>query len=267
MTMKRRRSLLLAALALSGALAVAGVAAADTTAPTGDVAAFPTVFVDASGTETLAIQLQPGHADTGQFNFFVAGRGDYTGVIPVDTTGNHDHVQGEVTAQFLPDADSGATASSDVKMEGIVAPATLDANVNVWVDGTHYHLQTNKGNAGDAQKVAAQAIAALKAEDWGTLYGLLASAMRADYTQADFVQTMTSQSAQGPTPVSIATSGPGQVSTSSYGYTYYQQPLTVQGRAADGSTKTLTTTLYLLREQGSWHFWLTDDPSASEPGT
>jgi len=260
---KRRFSLLLAAKLLVAASMVttASVATADTTAPDTGVAIFPTIFNDASGAATLAVQIQPNRADSGQFNFYIAGLGDYTGVVPVDQTGGVEHLKGTVAAQLLPAGGGGGTAST-VKMEGVIDPVGLTANINVWADGTHYHLKTDQRSAGDAAKVAAQALAAIKAEDWTTLYGLLASGLRAQYTQDQFVQTMSSQAAQGPTPINAATTGAGQIVVSPYGYTYYQVPVSIQGRAADGSTTTITPTLYVLLDQGAWHFWLTDDPSA-----
>ncbi len=64
-----------------------------------------------------------------------------------------------------------------------------------------------------------------------------------------------------PTITSVSVSGSGQVVASPLGYTYYQQPVSVQARNSDGSTRSFTTTLYLLRENGTWRYWTTDQPS------
>ncbi len=250
-------------LALGGSAAPARLAAADSGTPAASVTVVPTIFRDGSGTPELAIQLQDSRPDTGAFDFYVAGTGHYQGTIAVRPTGpTVDHLQGTVPAQFLADGSDQQTATS-VRFEGIIDPTGLSANVNVWIGGTHYHLQTDQGSASGAGPVAQQAIAALQAEDWATLYTLLASDMQSQYTQAQFVQTMSGESSAPGQPAitSVSASGAGQVVASPLGYTYYQQPVSVQARNADGSARAFTTTLYLLRENGTWRYWTTDQPS------
>ncbi len=250
-------------LALGGLVAPVRPATADSGMPSASVTVIPTIFRDGSGTPELAIQLQDGRPDTGDFDFYVAGTGHYQGTIAVRPTGpTVEHLQGTVPAQFFADGSDQQTATS-VRFEGIIDSTGLSANVNVWVDGTHYHLQTDQGSASGAAPIAQQAIAALQAEDWATLYTLLASDMQSQYTQAQFVQMMSGESsAPGqPTITSVSVSGSGQVVASPLGYTYYQQPVSVQARNSDGSTRSFTTTLYLLRENGTWRYWTTDQPS------
>lgn len=255
-------------LALGSLVAPARPATANSGLPSASVTVVPTIFRDGSGAPELAIQLQDGRPDTGAFDFYVAGAGHYQGTIDVRPTGSTvDHLQGTVPAEFLADGSDQGTATS-VRFEGIIDPTGLSANVNVWIGGTHYHLQTGQGSAASATPVVSQVVAALQAEDWATLYTLLASDMQGQYTQAQFVQMMSGESsAPGqPTITSVSASGAGQVVASPLGYTYYQQPLSVQARNSDGSTRAFTTTLYLLWENGPWRYWTTDQPSDQPVG-
>lgn len=255
-------------LTLGGIAAPARLATADSGMPSASAVIVPTIFRDGSGTPELAIQLQAGRPDTGQFDFYVADVGHYQGTIAVRPTGpTVDHLQGTVPVQFLADGGDQQTPTS-VRFEGIVDPTGLSANVNVWIGGTHYHLQTDQGSATSAVPVVRQVVAALQAEDWATLYTLLASDVQSQYTQAQFVQMMSAESSAPGQPAitSVNASGSGQVVASPLGYTYYQQPLNVQARNGDGSTRAFTTMLYLLQENGTWRYWATDQPSDQPVG-
>lgn len=223
----------------------------------------PIILDDKDGTINLSIQLQSGLGDTGQVDFSVPGIGDYTGIVVPNQTGPHNvHLHGNVAVDFAP-VDGSDTTPTTLKVEGVIDTSDLSANINVWINGTHYHLQTAQGNVDQATTVAQQAIAALQAEDWGTLYVLLAPDSRGTQTQADFVQEMTTTASQGPTLVSVAAIAAGQVKQSPYGYTYYQQPLSIQVRQGNGGTTTYQSNLTLLLEQGQWYYVTTDPPPAS----
>jgi len=223
----------------------------------------PTILDDKDGAIDLAIQLQSGRDDTGQIDFSVPGVGDYTGIVAPDQSGPHNvHLHGDVSVDFAP-VDGSDTTPTNLKVEGVIDTLDMSANINVWINGAHYHLQTAQGDADQATKVAQQAIAALQAEDWSTLYGLLAPDLRGTQTQADFVQEMTATATQGPTLAGVTATAAGQVKNSPYGYTYYQQPLSIQVRQGNGGTTTYQSNLTLLLEQGQWYYVTTDPPPAS----
>ena len=173
------------------------------------------------------------------------------------------HLQGTVTAQASAN-DGSAAPPVTVKMEGIVDPTDLTANINIWINGTHYHLNTDNGSLSDAAAVVQQILPLLQAQNWNALYPYMADQIRAQYTQAQFAQSLNSQGGSGTTLVSLSTSGAGQASVNPLGYAYYQQPIAEQTRAADGSTTTATVNLYLVREDGAWHYASTD-PAPNDP--
>lgn len=264
--MSRRRYSFLAIAALAGAavsLLLTGSARSQTTGSAPLVKSLPTYFRDSSGNPVLGIQIQPGHIDTGQFAFYVAGNGEYVGRTTIATESAHvERLSGTVPVQLYPEADTAPTPTS-LRMEGIIDPTDLTANVNVWVDGAHYHLQTDEGRPEDAAATAKTVLSALQSEDWTALYPMLMSDTQKQQTEAAFVQQMTAQAAQGPKILSLSPSGDGKVITSRYGYTYYQQPITVNAQEADGTTKTISSTLYLVRENETWRFWGTDKVPSS----
>ncbi len=241
----------------------AAMAPADTPTP---VQPHYTVLRDGSGAPTLAIILPDpsaaGNSGSGTFDLNVGDGGVYEGLVTINPSGTHvDHLHGTVPAQYFP-ANGGTRVASSVRFEGIVDPTDLSANINIWVGGTHYHLQTAAAKASDASKVAAQVLALFQARDWGDLYPLLTDAMRHTYTQQQFVQTMTAQQGQAPQVVGSALAGNGTIAASPLGFTYYQQPYTERQQAADGSVTTIPLNLYLVLEPGGWHFWQADPSPA-----
>jgi len=264
MRIQHSHFILAALLSVGLTLAPARFVTADTPPPDANAPTMPTVFTDASGTLKLVVHLQQGYADVGQFDVAVSGLGVYEGTIPTSQNNAHvEHLQGTVTAQASA-SDASAAPPATVKMEGIVDPTDLTANINIWINKTHYHLKTDNGSASDAATVVQQILPLLQAQDWNTLYPYMADQIRAQYTQAQFVQALNSQSGAGTTLASLATSGPGQASVNPLGYAYYQQPIAEQTRAADGSTTTSTVNLYLVREDGAWHYASTD-PAPNDP--
>lgn len=264
--MKRRRYAFLAVVALAAAaisLALAGSARSDTTGSTAPVKTLPTYFRDKSGDPILAIHIQPGRFDTGQFAFYVAGQGQYVGTIPLTVESQQvERLSGTVAAQLYPVTDSAPTPAS-LRMEGIIDPTDLTANVNVWVGSTHYQVHTDHGLADDAVHFVSQLLPVLQREDWNALYPLLMGDIQKQHTQAEFVQQMTAQAATGPIIMSMIAGGAGKEITSRYGYTYYQQPITVQVQEPDGTPRTISSNLYLVRESETWRFWGTDKAPAS----
>lgn len=172
------------------------------------------------------------------------------------------HLSGTVPVQFFAGQNDAVRATS-LKVEGIIQTDDLSANINVWVDGTHYHLKTDHGQTQDPGPIAARVLALIQAQDWNALYPYLADQIRVSYTQGQFVQSMASQG-NGGVLVGLAVSGTGHVSTSQLGYTFDDQPISETTKAPDGTTATTTTHMYLLYEDGMWHY-VSTDPIATDP--
>lgn len=188
----------------------------------------------------------------------------YEGVIPISLSGSHIvHLQGQVIAQAFA-GDTDPVRQTSLKMEGIVDTSDDTANINIWADGVHYHLKTDSSAASDPAPIAARVVALIKARDWNALYPCLDDQIRGAYSQAQFVQSMTSQD-DGGALVDLTVSGAGQVSTSQLGVTADAQAVAETTRNADGTTTT-TTTMYLVYEEGAWHYASTD-PIPSDPVT
>ena len=252
--MKFRQSLLLAVIV--GALGVSTVSSA-ATAGTGPNSELPRVFHDANGGLSLGIQLQPARPDTGSFDFIVEAQGDYEGVIMVTQSGpNIDHLSGTIQAQFI--ASTGATQRLvNLRMEGEINSQDSSADVNVWIDGTHYHLVTSNGRDEDAKRVIGQAASALATADWATLYSLFPPEVMAEYTETQFAQIMANPNL--PRVKAVNLEGAGQLVTGS-GTTCFRQPISVQAEKADGTSVTFASFIVLVLEKGVWYFFTTDAP-------
>ena len=169
------------------------------------------------------------------------------------------HLKGEVEAQFH-DVNGNSGDSAQVRMKGKVDTKHQTASVNLWIDGMHHHLVTSKVRKGEARSVARKALTAISIQDWPTVYGLLASQLKSDLTETQFIEIMASQTT--PQILSWDLSSKGQVS-SSLGFTYFAQPITVEAQKLDGTTITFSSNVYLVLEQGQWHLLSTDAASES----
>jgi len=156
----------------------------DTAAPA------PVILRDRSGASALVIQLQQGRPDTGV--------GVFEGTIaPVPDSAQVDHLSDTITVTlFL--AAGGQKALTNIRVAGTIDPAGLNASIDAWGYGKHYHFQTDHGHAADAAKATKADLPLLQTGNWSGLYPQLASFTQHNYTQAQFVQAMTAQQGQAP---------------------------------------------------------------------
>lgn len=252
--MKRTTVVGVTALAVA-AVAVGGTAfaLADTT-PTQLNPAY--VARDSSGAEALSVQLQLDVRNTGSFDFSVPGVGDWVGVIPIGPVSSQiSHVKGEVAAKFQGTGAS-TVAPATVRMEGEFDQSHNRATVNLWVtepgssSTTHYLIHSGESSTGDAPSIAQSALAALAAQNWSGVYQLAASAITSRYTEAQFVEMMSTQSQ--PAMSDATFSGDGAISVTS-GLSYFTQPITFTSTGANGPVG-YTADLSLISEQGTWKF-------------
>jgi len=218
------------------------------------------VLRDGRSTSVLAIQLKVQQPNTGQFDFYIPGQGDYTGVIPVQIMGpDIVRLQGTISAQFQ--TITAAPASQvNLRMEGEANTRTASAAVNIWIDGAQYQIVTAPGRPGADVALASTVIAALVASDWSTLYGLLASDVKGSLSEAEFISIMTSQVRQTITKANLLPGG--ALTASETGSTYSIQPIEFEVRNTDGIPQLYRSRIYLLLQQGEWRYVTTDEPVA-----
>jgi hypothetical protein len=216
------------------------------------------ILRDASGQDALVVQLQAGRADTGAFDFYVVGKGDYLGTLTVQPlAGGIDALTmgTTTTLRFHPLDGSPATTVTGT-INGTVNLSDDSAAVTVLADGTTYLLKTAQPDATAAATVAQQALTAMAAQDWNTVYAMAAQMITSQYTEQQFAQALTGQSV--PTILSAVTNGTGQLMTPGDGYTYFVQPITVQIQKSDGTAVTYSSNLNLVLEAGQWKLLGTD---------
>jgi hypothetical protein len=222
----------------------------------GDTTGFPTIFRDSDGPMVLSVRLG---ADQGTFDFSVPGVGHYQGRVPIALSGpNVFHLQGDVAGSFSATGEVPWTPAS-LSFEGIVKPATADANVNIWAAGTKYHLQSSAGTDAIAAQVVQQLQQAFQSKDWATVYALENVDVTSTVTEPQFAQNL---AAQSPGTILAMTPSGASYRTSAMGFQYYVQPVTVQWQKPDGSTATFSSRVHLVLEQGTWRFLGTDPAPA-----
>lgn len=261
-----RKAVLLAGGALLAVLGAGGGATLASTGSSSPTQLSPQFVVRDGAGDSLAVQVQQGVASSGDFAFHVGGVGDWVGVIPLDpVSSNVTHLKGAVTAVFQA-TGTGSTTPSGVRMEGEVDTVHQTATVNVWVTlpgaqgETHYLLQTSPGGSVTAaQAVVGQVLSALETQSWATLYGLSAPEVTRQYTEAQYVQALSSQ--QHPAVANATLSGTGATQVLD-GYTYFTQPVTFTS-AVGGSSSTYTAVVSLVWENGQWALVGTTDPQPS----
>lgn len=257
-----RISLLVAVVAVASLASVIVMTKAD--APLNSLAV-PTRIEDRRGNPVLTIQLTTGRTDTGKYDLYVAGVGDYTGqfvivntgapvsgspptIIVASTAGTY-VLSGVSQATLYPDGGGTSKPAALTLVGAIQSDATGARAVLAGTrDGKFVLLIGLTGTAAEATVTSQQVIVALQAQDWTNLYGMLTLSLREKYTQAQFVTFMQSQPPH--TTTSITLSGIGTVGTTEGGVTYFAQPITF----VDEQRGTLHTTLYLVSEGGQWRF-------------
>ena len=228
-------------------------------AASGSRTTLPALFIDRSGQLRLAIQLGCGLPDTNQFDFYVADqRVLYEGVVPLRRVGPHTfRLGGTVLTHVL--LDNGAPRPpARLRMEGSIDAQALRATLDVWVAADHYHLVTGHGSPQDAAHAVDEVIVALRTNNWRLLYMLMASEVREQYTEGQFVRLMATQHLTP--PLGVTKRAPGRITTDAFGLPAYEQPLAVQERGAGRRRRTDAVTLYMEWDHGAWRFLSTDSP-------
>jgi len=217
----------------------------------------PLIFKDSTNGTMLSLEVLPGSSNPGKFEFFVPNVGNYRGTIPLLQNGKQIiHPQGQISGQFFP-PQGGSPVATTIKMEGEIDISHNTATINVWIDGSKYHLQTATVDTAQATAVANQVVSYSNNHDWASLYSLFSSEFKADATQTQFTQFMSDSNS--PTITDVKLNGNGSAKVFS-GITYFRQPLTLTERQTDGTFTTLYSNMYFVLEDGSWKLLTTDTP-------
>lgn len=215
----------------------------------------PTIFRDASGT-VLSIQLSSTQPDYGQFSFYVPQIGYYNGIIPLQQSGQRIiHPQGSTPATFYP-VTGNTTASTTVRMEGEINIEHNTASINIWINGTHYHVEVAQVDTNAVAATIKQVFNDFTSQNWQSLYNSLSLETQSTIAQAQFIQLLNTNL---PKVLTIDFNGAGQV-TSAAGYSYYAQPVALTMQKPDGTTTSNQSIFYFILEQGAWKLLTTDTP-------
>ena len=216
------------------------------------------VFRDASTSNSFTIQLQEGRPDTGRFDYFVAGRGDYIGTAALSADGSSGNVDitGSMSALLI--AATGSTPGhAEVRLQGHVLKDQGALTLEIWIDGAHTNFATGNAGAAAAGVVAQKAVAALGTHDWATFYGLLAPEIQNQFGSEDAF----ARAVAGPNDQVIGASPMGSPTLSSGGgYSYFSQDVDVTLSTATGPAASKTT-ICLVYENGAWLLLGTDPVS------
>jgi len=138
-----------------------------------------TIFRDAATNNTFSIQLQNGRPDTGSFDYFAAGQGDYIGTSLLTNEGGsgnvkvYENVSDNASALFVP-AGGEPRSTVPIRLEGQVLNSGSALTLNIWINGAQTSFATGNADPVQAAALAQQAIAAISSRDWSTFYNLLA---------------------------------------------------------------------------------------------
>jgi hypothetical protein len=249
------KALVRVAVALGVLVMMPLTAAASATRP---VLLDPLVFRNVDGSLTLVVQVQPGRADLGAFDFIVSGVGDYRGQASVRSSGpNVLHLVGSGPARLI---TTRAVRSVTLRIDGELDTAHDTASVEVWVTGMHYHLGTENGQVADARRAAQRALTAWSAHNWPALYLMMEPRVQQTYTESQFAQLM--NAAGQPQVIALRLNGTG-VQEKANGYIFFKQPIAVQARKPDGTMIAFASNIYLVLENHTWYVMSTDAPPSS----
>jgi hypothetical protein len=237
------------AIAMSGSSAVADL-------QNGSVNVLPVVLRDPSGLTALAIQLAPGRPDTGRFAFRIYGTGTVIGVVPLRETADECDFDSAITGTFYNDNGTNAT-SAQIRLSGKIDNKDRAVTVTLVTGSATYKVVIPITAPGNPFAAAQSVLRALQAEDWASLYPLLASDVKTGYSATQFAQAMATQSAPRVLSYSLTgTGGPRIVG----GFAYFIVPYTAKLQASDGTVTTDNESVYLVLEGANWRF-LTTGPT------
>lgn len=111
-----------------------------------------------------------------------------------------------------------------------------------------------------ARRAAQQALDAIVARDWATVYARSAVEVTSAVTRDQFIQTLENQTT--PHVVSACVGGSGELTTAG-GYTYWSQPIHLTVKNPNGTTSSFSSTIHLVLEQSQWRLIGTDPPQPS----
>src|SRR5207237_2121425 len=158
---------------------------------TSDTVGFPTLFRDNNSQMVLSVRLG---VDQGAFDFSVPGVGHYRGRVPISPSApNVLHLQGDVAGTFSATGEIPWNPAT-LKFEGIVKPDTGDANVNVWVGASMYHLQSSGGTDAAAATVVQQLVQAFQSQASAAVYAVDDAHVTSAVTEPQFAQHIAAQS-------------------------------------------------------------------------
>jgi len=112
-----------------------------------------------------------------------------------------------------------------------------------------------------ATGIADAVVAALKANDWPTLYNLADDSLRLGMTSTQFAQQVAVAFGAGTRITDVHTTGPITYITNEASVSYADVPVSFTV-LSNGASQTAAGTLVLINDQGSWR-WLTTKPAGS----
>lgn len=231
--------------------------------PTATPWAMATIFRDAATNNSFSIQLQNGRPDTGRFDYFVTGQGDYIGTAILSNDGGpgnlkvSENLSDNSTALFVP-VGGDARTTVQIRLEGQVVNSGSGLTLNIWINGAQTSFATGNADPTQAAALAQQAIASLSRKDWATFYNLLAPEVQSGFGGSQLAFSQSVSTADG-NIVAASLTGTG-TSSSSGGYSYFSQGVSITVSTASG-TAAYRTTIYLVYENGKWYVLGTDPPS------
>ena len=145
-----------------------------------------------------------------------------------------------------------------LRVIGQVDPDHKTGSIELWVNGTHYHLGV-LDTPHTADLTVSAYLAAVSASDWAGLYAITDSSAKNSLTESDFVQTM-SAAAAGQTFANGQASGAIDytISAAGVGYATVSFRLTV---IENGNSSTQAGKLVLIFDGGQWRVLSVDLPS------
>jgi hypothetical protein len=124
----------------------------------------------------------------------------------------------------------------------------------------HYHFAAASAPQ-DATNVADAVAAALKANDWPTLYNLADDSLRNGMTSTQFGQQVGIAFGAGTHITDVHTTGAITYTTNEAGVSYASVPVSFSV-FFNGVNQTTPGTLVLINDQGTWR-WFTTKPASS----
>jgi hypothetical protein len=221
-------------------------------------------FQDRSSGAYLRIQLDPGQPGYGEFIAAIPGVGLIWPAAPATASPRSDHAiqlryesSGFVQPQAQLDLEfgvnyqpNGPINSATVRLIGVVDPTHKTGSVELWLNGTHYHLGALAAPS-DAGPVVEAYLTDVVAADWVALYTISDSSLKNATSQDQFVAAMQqSMTVDGVVTAATAT-GSTAYDVTSAGIAYAKTPINLT-LVKDGNSSSQQSTLVLVFDAGAW---------------